>query len=56
MDVVPISAYFVPEDEDIEVLGEILGGVSFPPSTRVRAWRTYGDELRADIVATFPMP
>jgi energy-coupling factor transporter ATP-binding protein EcfA2 len=53
-DVVPISAYFVPEDEDIEALGEILGGVSFPPSTRVKAWRTYGDELCIDIVCDFP--
>ena len=52
-DVVPITAYFTLEDEDIDVVSEALGGVSVPSGARVRAWRSYGGELRADIVCDF---
>jgi ABC-type cobalamin/Fe3+-siderophores transport system ATPase subunit len=50
---VPVSASFVLEEDDIDVLTSAFGGVSFPPSVRVKAWRTYGDELGVDLICDF---
>lgn len=52
-DVAPISASFALEDEDVDVLAGTFGDVSFPPSTRVKAQRTYGGELQVDVVCDF---
>lgn len=52
-DVVPVSAAFVLEDDDIEVLSSAFGEVSFPSSVRVKAWRTYGGELQVDLTCAF---
>jgi ABC-type molybdenum transport system ATPase subunit/photorepair protein PhrA len=51
--VVPVSASFVLEDDDMDVLAAEFGGVSFPPSVRVKAWRTYGDHLWVDLICDF---
>lgn len=37
------------EEDDADALAAEFGGVTFPPSVRVKAWRTYGDELWADV-------
>src|ERR1700722_2090383 len=50
---VPVSASFVLEEDDIDVLASAFGGVSFPPSARAKAWRTYGDELGVDLICDF---
>lgn len=52
-DVVPISATFALEAEDLKVLGPMFDDMSFPASTRAKAWRTYGDELGVDLVCDF---
>jgi energy-coupling factor transporter ATP-binding protein EcfA2 len=52
-DVAPISASFVLEAEDVDALAAVFEDVSFPSSTRVEAWRTYGGELGVDLVCDF---
>jgi len=49
-DVTPINASFTLEDEDCQLLGKAFADVSFPPSTRVTAWRTYGGGLGVDLL------
>jgi ABC-type molybdenum transport system ATPase subunit/photorepair protein PhrA len=52
-EMVPVSASFLLEEDDVDVLASAFGAVSFPPSVRVTAWRTYGNELGVDLTCDF---